>query len=333
MRAHRISLAALAASVLLIASGCGQAGSSGGTAASTSAGPAHATCAPLAGDKLVVLTDDKGLQTADNIVPAINAAAVAGDTGLTSLLDAVSATLDTKTLIGLNKSVDVDRQTSTQVAAQYLQAKGLAAQDMVGKGKKIVVGAANFSESATLAEIYAGVLRSAGYDASTQTIGNRDTYEPILEKGDLTIVPEYAGTLTEYLNKKANGADAPAMASSDVDATLAKLKTLGKAVGLTFATPAAAQDQNAFAVTAAFAAKHKVKTLTQLAASCGGLVLGGPAECPTRPFCEPGLKKSYGLQVTDFTSLDAGGPLTKAALKQGKVAIGLVFSSDAVLAG
>jgi len=197
----------------------------------------------------------------------------------------------------------------------------------------IVVGSANFPENALLAEIYAGVLRSAGYDASTQTIGNRDTYEPILEKGDLTIVPEYAGTLTEYLNKKANGADAPAMASSDVDATLAKLKTLGKAVGLTFATPAAAQDQNAFAVTAAFAAKHKVKTLTQLAASCGGLVLGGPAECPTRPFCEPGLKKSYGLQVTDFTSLDAGGPLTKAALKQGKVAIGLVFSSDAVLAG
>ena len=36
--------------------------------------------------------------------------------------------------------------------------------------------------------------------------------------------------------------------------------------------------------------------------------------------------------IAEFTSLDAGGPLTKAALTQGQIALGLVFSSDAALA-
>ena len=335
MRARVSTLTAMTAGVLLLTAACGQAGSSGGSvpASTGSSAAAISTCAPMAGDKLVALEDDKGLQNSDNIIPAINTAAIAGDAKVVPLLDKVSATLDTKTLINLNKSVDVDRQTSSQAAAAYLKTKGLDAQDIVGAGKKIVVGAANFSESATLAEIYAGALKSAGYDATTQTIGNRDTYAPALEAGTLTIVPEYAATLTEYLNQKANGAEAPAMASSDLTATVGKLTALGKTVGLSFATPAAAQDQNAFAVTTAFAAAHKVKTLSDLATKCGGLVLGGPPECPVRPFCEAGLKKTYKLQITDFTSLDAGGPLTKAALQQGKIAVGLVFSSDAALAG
>ena len=332
MRAHRSTLTALAAAVLLLTAACGQPGSSGGVA-STHAKSTHATCAPVPGNALVVLGDDKNLQTVDNIVPAINAAAIGGDSTIVPLLDAVSATLDTKTLIGLNKAVDVDRQTSTQVASQYLQSHGLAAQDMVGAGAKIVVGAGNFSESATLAEIYAGVLRAAGYNATTQTIGNRETYIPALLSGALTIVPEYAGTLTEFLNKQANGANAPALASPNLAATMKALTKLGKAAGLTFGAPAAAQDQNAFAVTTAFAKKHGVKTLSDLAKTCGGLVLGGPPECPTRPFCEPGLTKTYGLDVSAFTSLDAGGPLTKTALLQGKIAVGLVFSSDAALAG
>ena len=117
------------------------------------------------------------------------------------------------------------------------------------------------------------------------------------------------------------------------DAAVAELTTLGEGVGLVFGTPAAAQDQNAFAVTTAFAEEHDVATLSDLAAACGGIVLGGPPECPERPFCQPGLEETYGLDVGEFVSLDAGGPLTKTALQQGQIALGLVFSSDAALAG
>ena len=343
MRVRRSILAMTTAGVLLLVSACGAAGSSDGDAEPAATQDATeepmetpsalAACEPVAGDQLVVLDDDQGLQTVDNIVPAVNAAVIADDAALLPLLDEVSATLDTATLIGLNKSVDVDRQTSTQVAAAYLESSGLGVQDQVGNGTRVVVGAGNFSESATLAELYAGVLRAAGYDATTQTIGNRETYLPALESGDLTVVPEYVGTLTEFLNKTANGADAAAVASSDLAATTTALTGFGEAAGLAFGTPAAAQDQNAFAVTQAFADEHDVSTLTELAETCGGIVLGGPPECPERPFCQPGLEEVYGLQIADFTSIDAGGPLTKAALQQGQIAVGLVFSSDAALAG
>lgn len=331
-------LVLLAASVLVMA-GCGTPGSSGGGTpapagpATTGATAAAAACQPVSGQGLVVLTDDKHLQTVDNIVPAVNAKAAAASPALVTVLDAVSKTLDTPTLIQLNKSVDLDRKTSSQVAAQFVSDKNLGDQQKVGGNAKVLVGAANFSENATLAEIYAATLRAAGFNASTQTIGNRETYEPALERGDLTVVPEYAGTLTEFINKKVNGANATAQASPDLDKTMTALTALGKKVGLTFGTPAAAQDQNAFAVTTAFAQEHGVKTLSDLAAACGGVSLGGPPECPDRPFCEPGLTDLYGLHISNFVSLDAGGPLTKSALQQGKIALGLVFSSDSSLAG
>ena len=64
---------------------------------------------------------------------------------------------------------------------------------------------------------------------------------------------------------------------------------------------------------------------TQIASQ---MTLGGPPECPTRPFCEAGLVRVYGLHFKAFKPLDAGGPLTKAALDRGDIDIGLIFSSD-----
>jgi hypothetical protein len=59
--------------------------------------------------------------------------------------------------------------------------------------------------------------------------------------------------------------------------------------------------------------------------------LGGPPECAQRPFCKPGLEQTYGMKFTGFPALGAGGPLTKTAIKQGRIQIGLVFSSDGEL--
>ncbi|HMO12037.1 MAG TPA: glycine betaine ABC transporter substrate-binding protein, partial [Actinotalea sp.] len=130
------------------------------------------------------------------------------------------------------------------------------------------------------------------------------------------------------------GDSAPTVATSDIEETMVELVALGEGVGLVFGEASAAQDQNAFAVTQAFAEEYGVSTLTELAETCGGgVTMGGPPECPERDFCALGLEQTYGLRITDFTSLDAGGPLTKAAIQQGQVAIGLVFSSDAALAG
>jgi osmoprotectant transport system substrate-binding protein len=312
-----------------LAAGCGQAGSSGTKPAE---GVKGAGCAPVAGQQLVMLTDDKKLQAVDNLIPAINGKAA--DPALVAALDKVSATVGAKELISLNKATDVDRKTSKVVAEEFAASTKLTDGIVKGPGGKITIGAANFSENTTLGELYRLALQAAGYEATVQQIGNRELYEPALEKGEIQVVPEYTGTLTEFLNKKANGASPAPLATGDLDKTVAALTELGSKVGLKFGKPSQAADQNAFAVTKAFADKYKLTTLSDFAGKCSGqaTVLGGPAECPQRPFCQPGLEKTYGIQFGKFASLDAGGPQTKAALTGGTVSIGLVLSSDAAFA-
>jgi len=58
------------------------------------------------------------------------------------------------------------------------------------------------------------------------------------------------------------------------------------------------------------------------------LKLGGPPECPERPFCLLGLQDTYGLQFAEFVPLDVGGPLTVTALSGGQVDVGLLLTSD-----
>lgn len=282
-----------------------------------------------AGEELVVLTDDKKLQTVDNVVPVVNTKVVTP--ALTQALDKVSAALTTEDLIAMNRSVDVERKTAQSVAEAFAQEKGLTTGVSGGSGA-VVVAAAGFTENQVLGNLFAEVLDAAGFDASVKPVTNREVYEPALERGEVQVAAEYVGTLTEFLNKKANGPDAPAKASGDLEATLAALKPLAEARGLTVLTPSQAADQNAFAVTKVFAEAHDLTTLSDLADYEGELVLGGPPECPTRPFCQPGLEETYGIEFDAFLSLDAGGPLTKTALKQGRIQLGLVFSSDGSLA-
>ena len=328
MRTSHAMLGAIAASVMVLAA-CSPAESTTSTSSTPSQTAAmSAECLPVPGDALVVLADDQHLQTVDNIIPAVNAASAA-DGAILAALDAVSAVLTTPELVALNKATDVDFQTSADAAAGFVAAQGIKAPES-GSGS-LVVGAANFSENITVAEIYAAVLRDAGYTVEVRTIGNRETYMPALTSGDVDIVPEYVGTVTEFLNKAVNGADAAPLASGSLDDTVANLTDLAASQGLVFGTPSAAQDQNAFAVTKAFADAHGVTTLSDLAKECGPISLGGPAECPDRPFCQPGLENTYGLTFNEFKSLDVGGPLTKAAVRQGEVVLGLVFSSDGTL--
>ena len=334
MIAHKLAVASVAAASLMLAACSSQSAepSSAATSASQSATESNGAamqCLPVPGDQLVVLEDDLQLQNADNVLPAINVE-TAQDAVLLMALDEVSKALDTPTLIGLNRAVDIELRTSREVAEEFVMENSVVAP-MTGGGE-ITIGAANFSENITIAEIYGVVLRNAGYDVEVRAIGNRETYLPALQSGEIDVVPEYAATVAEYLNRLANGAEAPAVASGDIQATYEALSTLGNDAGIIFGLASEAQDQNAFAVTTAFAEQYGVTSLTELAETCGSITLGGPPECPERTFCAIGLEDVYGLTIDSFAALDAGGPLTKTALKTGEVAVGLVFSSDGELA-
>ncbi|GAA2261864.1 ABC transporter substrate-binding protein [Streptomyces amakusaensis] len=204
-----------------------------------------------------------------------------------------------------------------------------------GKGS-LVIGSASFTESKVLAELYAGVLADAGYTTSITSVKNRELYEPSLEKGEIDIVPEYAATLAEFLNAKANGPKAPEekpVASSDAKATVAALTALAEPRGLKVLPAGGAVDQNAFAVSEEFAAKNKLKTLSDLGKSKLKVKIAAGDECEVRPFCAPGLKKTYGIDVVGIDPKGVGTPQSKQAVRDGEDQLVLTTTTDAVLDG
>ncbi|HEY5335650.1 MAG TPA: glycine betaine ABC transporter substrate-binding protein [Mycobacteriales bacterium] len=319
-----ISLGFAGLAVAGLAAGCGtkpKAATTPGTSTT-----ADMVCQPVAGSTLVTLADDKKLQLSDNIIPLVRTAVAKAP--LTDALNKVSSVLSQEKLNALNVATSTQHEPAEQAASDFVSQNGLDSGFSGGSGTINVV-AANFSENQVLANVYADVLNKAGYKASVKVSTNREAYLKALEAGQYDVVPEYAATLTEFLNTAANGANATPQASSDITKTVTALGPLANAKGLTALKPAAATDEDAFAVTEAFAQKYKVSTLSQLASTCsGGVTLGGPVECPQRPFCQVGLEKTYGLKITNFTALDSDGSLTRSAVLQGRVALVEVFSSD-----
>ncbi|MEW1615403.1 MULTISPECIES: ABC transporter substrate-binding protein [unclassified Streptomyces] len=207
-----------------------------------------------------------------------------------------------------------------------------------GGGEKgsLVVGSASFTESKVLAELYAQILGDAGYDTSITTVKNRELYEPSLEKGEIDVVPEYAATITEFLNAKVNGAkkaQSTPLASGDADATVTALEKLAGPLGLKVLPAGKAVDQNAFAVSEEFAEKNNLKTLSDLGKSKLKVKIAAGDECEVRPFCAPGLKKTYGIDVTGIDPKGVGTPQSKQAVRDGKVELVLTTTTDAVLDG
>lgn len=214
------------------------------------------------------------------------------------------------------------------VAGLALVAAGCGDSDSESTGgdKEITIGAFNFSESAILGAIYEGALTGEGFSVTVRSnLGNREVVEPALERGEIDLYPGYAATELEHYNKGAGEA------TPDTDETVQKLRDRLAPKGITALEPSDAIDTNAFAVTKATAEKYKLAKISDLAPVAGELRLGGPPECPTRPFCALGLERTYGLKFKEFKPLDAGGPLSKTALEQGDVDIALIFTSDGAI--
>jgi len=190
----------------------------------------------------------------------------------------------------------------------------------------ITIASFNFSESIILAHIYGGALKNKGYTVTYRDkLGNREIVEPALENGQIDLYAGYAATDLTFVEKRQG---VTADAGTDAQANVQKLNSVLSSKGIKALDPSPAVDQNAFAVTKAEADQNHLVKLSDVSAVASGWTLGGPPECPQRPFCQQGLISTYGLHFKAFKALDAGGPLTYAAFKSGAINIGLVFSSD-----
>jgi osmoprotectant transport system substrate-binding protein len=194
-----------------------------------------------------------------------------------------------------------------------------------GAKPAVTIGSTNFSEQLVLGELYSQILEANGYPVTRKfNLGNREIVFPALQSGQIDLEADYLSTLLSFVDKTATGSTDPKVTADALQKALASK-------GLTVLDYAPAVDQNGFAVTKATADKYKLSKLSDLAPVANQLVLGGPPECPspTRPFCIPGLKATYGVTFKEFKPLDVGGALTIAALKGGQIDVGLLFTTDA----
>lgn len=190
-------------------------------------------------------------------------------------------------------------------------------------GDTVVVGSNNFAESTLLADIYGEALKAKGIKVSYKpNIGSRETTYGLLKSGSITVLPEYNGSLLAYLDAKA------AQTSLATVNAAAKAKLDSK---LTLLESSSAENKDSVTVNAATAKEHNLtatSTLADLKDIAPNLVLGGSPEFQTRQQGMLGLESAYGLKFKSFKALDAGGPLTQAALKKNTVQAADIFTTD-----
>ncbi|WP_432135811.1 ABC transporter substrate-binding protein [Streptomyces sp. bgisy154] len=190
-------------------------------------------------------------------------------------------------------------------------------------GSTVVVGSNNFAESILLADIYGEALKAKGIKVSYKpNIGSRETTYGLLKNGSITVLPEYNGSLLAYLDPDAE------QTSRDAVNAAAKAKLDLK---LTLLESSPAEDKDSVSINAETAEKYELtadSTLADLKDVAPELILGGSPEFQTRQQGMVGLEKVYGLKFKSFKALDAGGPLTQAALKKNTVQAADIFTTD-----
>jgi osmoprotectant transport system substrate-binding protein len=191
----------------------------------------------------------------------------------------------------------------------------------------IVVGVSGaFPENQVVAEMYGQVLENAGYDVERQLdLGTREISDQALLSDDIDLKPEYLGFEIPALDPEAD-------TSGTSEELAASLTELYGEVGIDVLDFSPANSTNAFVVTPDTADELGLASVSDLAPVAPDLTLGGPPECPERPFCLIGLEDVYGVEFGDFRPLDFGGPQTVAALEAGAIDVALLFSLDPTIA-
>jgi osmoprotectant transport system substrate-binding protein len=191
-------------------------------------------------------------------------------------------------------------------------------------GDDLVVGSKDFSGAIALSQAYGQALAAKNIAVTFQdNIGPTEVVFEALKSGDLDAYADYQGTLLGILGGTPTG---------DSGETYGLLQDALKGTGIIATKPAPAVDVNGFYVLKSTAKKYKLKTLSDLVDAAPKLVFGGPPECQERDLClGPVEQDLYGFQFSEVKKLDVGGPITVAALEDGDIDVGLLFTGSSVI--
>ena len=186
----------------------------------------------------------------------------------------------------------------------------------------VIVGSANFDESAIVAEMYAQVLEAEGFTVERELfLGPRETTLPALESGELNLMPEYLGGLLNGLE---------GTPTADSAETHEALLTALEARGLTAFEYSPGADSDGWAVRAETAEEFGLETVSDLAEVADQLTWGLPPECAPRPQCGVGLNDLYGIDVNTLTveTIDPCSQGMVDALDQSAIEVGRVCTTQ-----
>jgi glycine betaine/choline ABC-type transport system substrate-binding protein len=213
------------------------------------------TSSVIQANNWVLLEDDQQLQSAENITPVVREEVL--DDTITERLNAVSAALDTETMIELNSRVEVDEEDPADVAADFLQENGLLG-GASGSGD-LTIGAVAFAENQIMGELYAQTLEDAGYTVDRQlTLESREVLQPAIQDGQIDIAPEYLTSLLKFFEP-----DNPS--SGNPDEVRTELEPLLQENGEVLLESSEANDQNALVVTQETSDQYGLTTTSDLA--------------------------------------------------------------------
>src|SRR3954462_9537094 len=183
----------------------------------------------------------------------------------------------------------------------------------------------NFTEAEIVADMYAAVLQKAGYTPDVHLVDTRDVYMKIFPK-KIDIVPEYPGSIVEFLNGSYNGANAKPITVADPQKTIDKAKPLLDKKGATLLNPSEATDTNAFFVSKDYSDQNNVTTLSDLKGK--SVVLAAAPDCKGRLDCAGGLEDDYGIKITKILPLGFASTQTYNSVKTDESQLGETSTTD-----
>jgi osmoprotectant transport system substrate-binding protein len=276
-------------------------------AAETTAAAAETTAAPEATleGAAVAATTEAAAETTEAAAETTEAAAETSEAAATETTGAAAETTAAP-------------ESSAPGSAPGTSAPGSSVP--AGEPGAITVGSADFSESQLIAQIYGQALEAAGFDVSYEmAIGSREVYFGALEQGEISIVPEYTGSLLSFLTAP----DVPE--TETVDDQVAALDEV-LPDGLEVLTPSTAEDKDTMVCTQEAVDEHGLTDLSSLFEVSAEITLGAPPEFEERsPYGIAGFLDLFDAEFGEFVPLSFTD--VQAGLEGGELDCGNLLST------
>jgi osmoprotectant transport system substrate-binding protein len=182
------------------------------------------------------------------------------------------------------------------------------------------IGSKNFTEQVVLGELYAQALEARGLKVERKlNLGGTLIAHRAVVGGQIDLYPEYTGTALLNVMK--------AERMTDPAAVYHKVKShYEREFKLTWLEPAPLNNTYVLVVRPETAARHDLKTLSDLARVSKQLKLGAGAEFRDRQDGLPGLRAVYGMQFAEDRQFAT--PLKYEALRRKQVEVVSAFATD-----